>query len=519
MSQRISRSLERIGVVLSATGLLVALSGPAGAMVLVPSANSAVPTSTVASFAYACRGGIDTSPCVAAQVRVINVFHAREGARPMVLPSDWARLSPTEQLFVLADLERVDRGLAPYLGLNAALDAEAQRAAVGRRDPAPAPGFPAAASPSGLSFGGTWAGTADPLTADYGWMYNDGWAGTRGATANLLCTGPLAPGCWGHREELLGYDPTIATGPGLFCATCEMGTGYVAGGGGSTVDLVEGPAGTPPPMTFTWSHDVVPFLPARALGPGPLSSLVPGDPLPGGQTESTPALVDLGPSLERAVAAVTGSATAGDAYEVWFDRRGDQAMGGVVGVTTGTLSARVGTALPTLCGSIHGTFRAQGVTGWTGAAGTCSAAGGAVAVAWADANRLEVLAASGPGVSLSGLVTAAEADRQAEGAGRCVVAVPVATSFTLTGSSSALVARWTHSLLTGQPGGRAIGVTLSAVARPGQTALATTRLAMVRAALAPLGRATVQGVRTSAGVATGATVVTVTVTYVVDTLI
>jgi hypothetical protein len=34
----------------------------------------------------------------------------------MILPLNWYLLSATQQLFVLADLERVDRGLPPYPG-------------------------------------------------------------------------------------------------------------------------------------------------------------------------------------------------------------------------------------------------------------------------------------------------------------------------------------------------------------------------------------------------------------------
>ena len=38
-----------------------------------------------------------------------------------------------------------------------------------------------------------------PLGADYAWMYNDGYGGT-----NLDCTTPSDPGCWGHRDNILG---------------------------------------------------------------------------------------------------------------------------------------------------------------------------------------------------------------------------------------------------------------------------------------------------------------------------
>ncbi len=47
----------------------------------------------------------------------------------MVLPSDFTSLSVPDQLFVAIDRERVDRGLAPFAGLDTALNAGAQRGA------------------------------------------------------------------------------------------------------------------------------------------------------------------------------------------------------------------------------------------------------------------------------------------------------------------------------------------------------------------------------------------------------
>ena len=49
----------------------------------------------------------------------IDAARRREGVGPMVLPSNVQRLTTAEQLFIVIDLERVDRGLAPYLGLTA----------------------------------------------------------------------------------------------------------------------------------------------------------------------------------------------------------------------------------------------------------------------------------------------------------------------------------------------------------------------------------------------------------------
>jgi hypothetical protein len=49
-----------------------------------------------------------------------------------------------------------------------------------------------------------WAGTSDPLLADFVWMYDDGPGG-----GNLECRPPTDNGgCWGHRQNILGsYGP------------------------------------------------------------------------------------------------------------------------------------------------------------------------------------------------------------------------------------------------------------------------------------------------------------------------
>ena len=192
----------------------------------------------------------------------INVARRVEGLAPMVLPSNWYSLTTPEQLFVVADLERTARGLAPYLGINAALSAEAQQAAAAYGDPGLAKGFAAAVDPQGYpAMGGAWSAGFSVLAADYIWMYDDGWAGSANATSNIVCTSATSAGCWAHRDELLGYDPGYNPGVGLDCATAEMGVGFaVANGSGSFVDLIEQPKGTPPAMTFTWATNVVPYL-------------------------------------------------------------------------------------------------------------------------------------------------------------------------------------------------------------------------------------------------------------------
>jgi hypothetical protein len=199
--------------------------------------------------------------CTQFVLRAVNTARALEHLSAMVLPSNWYSLTPPEQLFVLADLERTARGLPPYLGLNRALTREAQRAARRQVDPGFAPGFAVGLDRQKVrGMGGTLAMSFTTLEADYTWMYQDGWGGSA-YTPNMACSSASAPGCWGHRDQLLGSDGTYNAGVGLRCTKCEMGAGFaIVKGTGTFTDLVELPAGSPPPMYFTWASDVVPYL-------------------------------------------------------------------------------------------------------------------------------------------------------------------------------------------------------------------------------------------------------------------
>ena len=69
----------------------------------------------------ACSAG--AGPCQQAVVHAIDVARAAEGVGPLELPSYYDSLSVAEQLLVLTDLERVDRGLTGFTGLSSRLDA------------------------------------------------------------------------------------------------------------------------------------------------------------------------------------------------------------------------------------------------------------------------------------------------------------------------------------------------------------------------------------------------------------
>ncbi len=134
----------------------------------------------------------DSAACTGAALAAINHAHALEGVQPMVLPAGFTALTMPEQLFVAIDLERVDRGLPPFVGLTTDLDTNAQRGADDANDP-PDPGRAYDLDDS------EWAGgSSNALDAVYGWMYDDGFD-----SGNLDCTHRGAAGCWGHRKGIL----------------------------------------------------------------------------------------------------------------------------------------------------------------------------------------------------------------------------------------------------------------------------------------------------------------------------
>ena len=102
-------------------------------------------------------------------------------------------LTPPEQLFVLTDLERIDRGPRPRSRASAAnLNAYAQAGANADTDP----GFPPYGTTGRLDLRPPRRRSACPWPM---WMYDDGPGGT-----NLACPATGGGGCWGHRDIILG---------------------------------------------------------------------------------------------------------------------------------------------------------------------------------------------------------------------------------------------------------------------------------------------------------------------------
>jgi len=178
--------------------------------------------------------------CLTAEIEATNGARATEGLGPMQLPTNFASLTPQEQLLVVSDIERVSRGEQPITGLSSLLDGYAQQGTESNSDPQ----FDFAALPSSDWWGSNWAsGMLNALDANYTWMYDDGYGGY-----NIDCTSPGAAGCWAHRDNILTSN---------YGGTLIMGAGYVADSNGFSslgelFVVVADPADVPP-LYYTWS--------------------------------------------------------------------------------------------------------------------------------------------------------------------------------------------------------------------------------------------------------------------------
>ncbi len=228
-------------------------------------------------YSPACSTAPTSVRCTQYVLSRINQARATLHEMPMVLPTNWYHLTIAEQLLVVVNLERLGYHYPPYLGLNGALTHAALTGARRYTDPVVSTGLARAI----LFGGGAWAGgiLTNVLAADYGWMYDDGWGGSRATTWNIACTGPRAPGCWGHRDGLLGWSASLSSGPGFWCTTCVMGAAYAPVGRGSQAVLVAAMVGATPPLYFTWAQETRFFprgLPAVITPPPPPTTTVPG---------------------------------------------------------------------------------------------------------------------------------------------------------------------------------------------------------------------------------------------------
>ena len=182
-----------------------------------PSAN--VPRTQ--AMALACAHNA-SGECQGVVLHAIDRARAEEGIGPLELPADYTSLTTAQQLFVLADIERMNRGLPGLRGLSSQLDTRAETAASNNADPI---------GPAGFSWGSNWAGgEASALLADYDWMYDDG-----PGSPNLDCGHRSSSGCWDHRQNILGNygtHPTMGAAKAMVDGVTSMTELFSSGSGG-----------------------------------------------------------------------------------------------------------------------------------------------------------------------------------------------------------------------------------------------------------------------------------------------
>ena len=209
-----------------------------------PAAN--VPPSP--NFLNACYPHNTSATCMTQVIQATTNARAAEGLGPMVLPGNFASLTPAQQSFVITDIERVDRGLAPFAGMVGALNADAQSGAQSNTDPTPSQ------VPAGMhvtAWASNWAENGNPLGSNYYWMYDDGVN-----SGNIDCTAAGQPGCWGHRQNIL----SMTDDQQLYGGTLLMGAGEAYGttntGWESDAELLVLASGPMPALSYSWDDAV-----------------------------------------------------------------------------------------------------------------------------------------------------------------------------------------------------------------------------------------------------------------------
>jgi hypothetical protein len=216
-----------------ATATSAALSNPPGNVP--PSPN----------FLNSCYPHNTGSACMTKIIQATTNARAGEGLGAMVLPGNFNSLTPAQQMFVITDIERVDRGLPPFVGLVDTFSSDALAGAQANTDPEPTQ------VPPGLhlvAWASNWAENGNPLGSNYFWMYDDGVG-----SGNIDCTAPGQPGCWGHRDNILSLSDYQKQYGGTLLMGAAEAYGTTQTGWESDAEVLVLATGTPPTPSYTWA--------------------------------------------------------------------------------------------------------------------------------------------------------------------------------------------------------------------------------------------------------------------------
>ena len=203
----------------------VVLVGPS-ALASDPSSNSST-NGLQACNPYSSASHVSNG-CLTGALSAIDAARAKEGLGRLLLPGNFRSLNVAQQLFVLVNIERVDRGLWPIAGESSRLNRVGASSGAAGGDVLPCSSCWASAN---------WSGTLNAFWSHFLWMYDDG-PGS-----------PNTQGDWGHRHNIL---VTNFPGPLL------MGAGTGAHGTG---EVFEGRDTSDRSDVLTWTYESAYFTP------------------------------------------------------------------------------------------------------------------------------------------------------------------------------------------------------------------------------------------------------------------
>lgn len=254
---RYPRYAERVGRRIGparAPALLLALALASAACARTTTSSTRIkdPSASVSpapDYTHACApsGPDDSVECFQVALQAIDNARHKEHVPPMALPADYAGLSPPQQLLIAVNDERVDRGLAPFAGLSAALnDSAATAASAGRLPKGPGSAYADADT--------EWIGDiANALDADFEWMYDDGPGSIDG------CDRAGQSSCWADRHILLdsfggdGSGHSVRVLGAALSPAADTTAGDVGGTSLAAILATTG-TGTAGQLAYTWEE-------------------------------------------------------------------------------------------------------------------------------------------------------------------------------------------------------------------------------------------------------------------------
>ena len=211
------------------------------------------------NFLSRCSAGtLDlSSVCLAAVISATTNARAGEGIRALSFnAASFKKLTIAEQLFILVDLERTARGIAPFVVLSSQLNEIALKAARTQVDPKKGANSVLFGTGPIVAWGSNWAGsTLSAAATNYYWMYEDG----RGPS-NADCTPTTLKDCWGHRDNILAAFSAAAAaacsgGPVVLALGAAEAQGNGAIPSPSFTEVMSSACGTSSSSAvMTWTH-------------------------------------------------------------------------------------------------------------------------------------------------------------------------------------------------------------------------------------------------------------------------